>query len=84
MPAPTTADAVSNNTATSAPVCSANIIASTMISARAAIAQAIPRWNWPASEYGHGSISRLISRPCSDVVQVDLTGQALQTLGLAR
>jgi hypothetical protein len=25
--------------------------------------QAIPRWNRPASECGHGSISRLISRP---------------------
>ena len=52
--------------------------------ARTAIAHAIPRWNRPASEYGQGSISRLTSRPWLDVVQVSLTGQELQTEGLAR
>ena len=46
--------------------------------------QAIPRWKRPASECGQGSISRVSSRPCGEVVQVCLTGQALQTEGLAR
>ena len=49
-----------------------------------ATTQAMPRWNRPASEYGQGSISRVTSRPCGDVVQVCLTGQELQTAGLAR
>ena len=52
--------------------------------ARTATAQAMPRWNRPASECGQGSISRLTSRPWLDVVQVSLTGQELQTEGLAR
>ena len=49
-----------------------------------ATAQAIPRWNRPASECGHESTSRVTSRPWSDVVQVDLTGQLLHTVGDAR
>ena len=49
-----------------------------------ATTQAIPRWKRPASECGHGSISRVTSRPCGEVVQLCLTGQALQTTGLAR
>ena len=45
--------------------------------------QAMPRWKRPASEWGQGSISRLISRPWSEVVQSDLTGQLVHTLGFA-
>lgn len=49
-----------------------------------ATAQAIPRWNRPVSEYGHGSTSRLISRPRSEAVQASLTGQLLHTDGVPR
>lgn len=46
--------------------------------------QAIPRWNRSASELGHGSTLRVISRPLSADVHVSLTGQLLHTAGLAR
>ena len=46
--------------------------------------QAMPRWNRAASDAGHESTARWTSRPEDDVVQVCLTGHALQTVGVPR
>ena len=59
-------------------------MASGQMMAMTLTAHAIPRWKRAASDAGQLSIARLTSRPSFDVVQVCLTGQALQIVGLPR
>ena len=59
-------------------------MASGQMTAMTLTAHAIPRWKRAASEAGQLSIARLTSRPSFEVVQVCLTGQALQIDGLPR
>ena len=43
--------------------------------AMSATASEIPRWKWPASEWGQGSMARTTSLPSSESVHSALAGQ---------
>lgn len=79
-----TSSTVAVNTSASAAEWLVTKVASGNTIPNPATQQAIPRWNRPASECGQGSTSRLISRPCSEVVHSAFTGQLLHTTGRAR